>query len=136
MTTRSPADDILEIQRLYVDYGRHLDDGDHAAFAALFAKQGKARIHIRADGPAEIEAALRSAAADGASRRGLHLIGMPRIDVDGDTAHGDAMWVFISPGVDGKQVVTSVGRHVDDFVREDGVWKFAVRRGFIDLPAS
>jgi hypothetical protein len=28
-----------------------------------------------------------------------------------------------------------VGRHVDELVREDGRWRFAVRRGFVDVGA-
>ena len=49
-------EDMEEIRRLYVDYGRHLDDGDTVAYASLFARDGKLRMGPvgRADGREEI----------------------------------------------------------------------------------
>jgi hypothetical protein len=64
------------------------------------------------------------------------VIGSPRVDLSGDTATGESVWVAVSTGADGTSTVL-VGRHVDDLVREDGRWRFARRRGFVDIaPAT
>ena len=129
-------EDKDEIRQLYVDYGRHLDAGDMAAYASLFAREGKVRIGgiMRADGPEEIEQAasrISTVGPDG-TRGAAHVIGAPTIALDGDTATGEAVWVAILRSESGPPTV-SVGRHVDKLVREDGHWRFADRRGFLDV---
>ena len=37
-------EDMDEIRQLYIDYGRHLDAGDAAAYATLFARDAKLRL--------------------------------------------------------------------------------------------
>jgi hypothetical protein len=53
-------EDLEEIRRLYIAYGRHLDDGNVAAYVALFSRDAKLRLGpvMRADGSAEIESAV------------------------------------------------------------------------------
>ena len=129
-------EDLEEIRALYVDYGRHLDAGDVAAYAALFARDAKLRLApiMRADGRAEIErvagATLRPS-PDG-SRRAVHVIGSPTVALSGDAATGECVWAAVTKGADGASQVL-VGRHVDELVREDGHWRIACRRGFIDI---
>ena len=131
-------EDLDEIRQLYFDYGRHLDAGDMAAYATLFASDGKVRIAgvMRADGPEEIEQAARKISTVGpeGERNAAHVIGTPHIELDGDTATGEAVWVAIIRAKSGPPTV-SVGRHVDKLVREDGRWKFAERRGLLDVGA-
>ena len=38
-------------------------------------------------------------------------------------------------GPDNAPVITGVGRHFDELVREDGRWRFARRKGHADIPA-
>ena len=129
-------EDKDEIRQLYVDYGRHLDAGDAAAYASLFSPDGKLRIGgiMRGDGPEEIEQAARKISTVGpeGQRNAAHVIGAPHIELDGDTAIGEAVWVAILRSESGPPTV-SVGRHVDKLVREDGRWRFAERRGFLDV---
>ena len=129
-------EDREEIRQLYVDYGRHLDAGDMAAYASLFARDGKVRIGgiMRADGPDEIEAGARKISTVGpdGARNAAHVIGAPTIELDGDRATGEAVWVAILRSSSGPPTV-SVGRHVDQLVREDGRWRFAERKGFLDV---
>jgi uncharacterized protein (TIGR02246 family) len=129
-------EDLDEIRRLYVDYGRHLDDGDTAAYAQLFATNAKLRLGpvMRADGREAIqEAAARTIGArDDASRRSAHLIDSPRLTLEGDAASGECVWAAISHTDSGDTRVI-VGRHIDKLVREDGRWCFAERRGTLDI---
>ena len=37
----SRLEDLLEIQGLFVDYGRMCDEADHAGYAALFTEDGE-----------------------------------------------------------------------------------------------
>lgn len=130
-------DDIEEIRKIYVAYGRHLDDGDAAAYASLFAKDAKLRLggFMRADGRAEIEkvAAMVVRPKAGSTRRTLHLIASPVIEVDGDSATGECVWAAVSADEGGAPEVPHMGRHVDEFVREDGRWRIALRKGLLDL---
>jgi uncharacterized protein (TIGR02246 family) len=118
-------EDIEEIRKLYVAYGRHLDDGDAAAYASLFARDAKLRLGgvMRADGRGEIQAAATKLMAGMAASGGksLHLLDSPRIEVDVSAQAGEA------------PKITMMGRHVDQFVREDGRWRFALRKGLLDL---
>ena len=131
-------EDLEEIRRLYVDYGRHLDDRDPVAYASLFAREAKLRLGpvLRADGREAIEQAakemLDNLAADEAGRS-VHLIDTPRIELSGDDASGECVWAAIGRDTDGANPSVLVGRHVDQLVREDGVWRIAVRRGFLDI---
>lgn len=129
--------DLEEIRNLYVDYGRHLDAGDPDAYAALYARDGKLRMApiMTGDNREEIRAAAARIArpqSDG-PRRSVHLLGSPRIELDGDRATGECVWSAIAAAEGGPKIL--VGRHVDQLVREDGRWRFASRRGLIDIGA-
>ncbi|WP_238439032.1 nuclear transport factor 2 family protein [Frankia nepalensis] len=131
-------EDLEEIRKLYIDYGRHLDAGDPAAYAALFARDAKLRLGpvMRADGREQIERAAAQVvklAPDG-SKSSVHLLGSPLVELAGDTATGECVWAAVSRDDDGAPRVL-VGRHVDELVREDGRWRFARRRGLIDIGA-
>jgi hypothetical protein len=138
-------EDLEEIRRLFEDYGYHLDRGQWHEYAALYAEDGQMRLGpVRADGRAAIETAAREGFGSGGQASaalvregglgGLHLIGSPRIELDGDRATAEVMWVVIVGGSDGKPFVSSAGHHLDDLVREDGRWRFQKRRGFMDIP--
>jgi ketosteroid isomerase-like protein len=136
-------EDLEEIRQLFEDYVHHLDRGHFEEYAALYATDGKMRLGpAKADGRAEIERVARESFShpDGVAQNGrmggFHIVSGPQIQLDGDTATGEVMWTVIARGDDGIPKVTMVGHHVDDLVREDGRWRFARRRGFIDMPSS
>ena len=134
----SRLEDLEEIRQLYVDYGRHLDAGDAAAYASLFSIDAKLRLGrvMRATGRDEIfrvATEVVKARPDGV-KPPVHVLGSPRIDLDGDTATGEAVWVAIGQAGSGPPSVR-VGRHADKLVREDSHWRLAERRGFIDIGA-
>jgi len=128
-------EDLLEIQQLFVDYGRHLDAHDFDAYAALFAETGEVLLGPlgRAKGRAEIKALMQRVMGAMASSN-YHLVTNPTITLDGDRAHSTVMWSVVDSGPAGAPALTMLGRHVDVLVREDGRWKFEQRKGYIDLP--
>jgi uncharacterized protein (TIGR02246 family) len=128
-------EDLEEIRQLYIEYGRRLDGGDAAGYAELFSRDAKLRLGpvMRGDSRAEIERAVTRLlkSMEGADRS-VHVIGTPTIDLGQDTASGESVWVAYSQPAGGAPAVL-VGRHVDQLVREDGRWRFAQRRGLIDV---
>jgi hypothetical protein len=56
--------------------------------------------------------------------------------IDGDSATSEVMWTVVQRGSDGAPVVAMIGRHRDELVREDGRWRFRLRRGFVDIPSA
>jgi uncharacterized protein (TIGR02246 family) len=130
-------EDLEEIRQLYIEYGRRLDGGDAAGYAALFARDAKLRLGpvMRGDSRAEIEQAVTGLLKSMESAdRSVHVIGTPAIEIEGDTASGESVWVAYSQPSGGAPVAM-VGRHVDQLVREDGRWRFALRRGLVDVGA-
>jgi uncharacterized protein (TIGR02246 family) len=129
-------EDLLEINQLFVDYGRYLDAGDFGSFAGLFAEDGELLLGpvARARGRKEIQAVMEASLASGVGSS-KHIISSPAVTIDGDTATSVVMWTVIER--DGDEVrVTMVGRHEDELVRRDGRWRIGRRKGFVDLPGS
>ena len=95
-------EDLLEIQQLFVDYGRHLDAHDFDAYAALFAEGGEVLLGPlgRATGRAEIKALMERTMADLASSN-YHLVTNPTITLDGDRATATVMWTVVDSGPGG-----------------------------------
>ena len=133
-------EDLGEIRALVENYGYCLDRGLWSEYASLFAQDAKLRLGpMRADGRADIERVAREqiGASFNPSADNLelvHLIGSPRIELDGDTATGEVMWTVVRRGADGGVEVTGQGRHLDDYVRENGRWRIQRRRGLQDIP--
>ncbi len=130
-------EDRAEIANLYIAYGRFLDDGDAEGYASLFARDAKLRLGgvMRADGReaiAEAAGKLLQYLAQSA-RKSYHVIASPDIAIDGDGATGECVWVALSGEPGEAPSLSSMGRHRDELVREDGRWRFASRKGLLDL---
>lgn len=129
-------EDMDEIRQLYVDYGRNLDAQDVTGYASLFAQDAKLRLGrvMRADGREAIEEVAAGVIRSGPNgeRQSVHVLGSPHVELEGDSATGEAVWVAILRSETGPPTVR-VGRHADKLVREDGHWRFAERRGFLDI---
>jgi uncharacterized protein (TIGR02246 family) len=131
------VEDLQEIHQLFVDYGSYLDRGDVDAYAALFADDGELLLGpvARARGRDEIKATMAKVLA-GSKGNSFHVISSPQVVLDGDRATSEVMWTVVSRGEDGQPYVSAIGRHVDELVRERGRWRFAKRRGLVDVPSS
>jgi uncharacterized protein (TIGR02246 family) len=127
-------EDLDEIRQLFIDYGQLLDRGDFAAYAQLFAEDGELMIGPmgRAKGRQEIETMMSKVGGSGGS---LHIISSPVVQLDGDRATSHVMWTVVNRGEDDSPVVGMVGHHEDELVREQGRWRFARRRGFVEIPS-
>jgi uncharacterized protein (TIGR02246 family) len=121
-------EDKEEIQSLLLDYGRHLDNRDFAAYSQLFAKDGEwVGGFGSVSGPANIQAFMEKAMGTGPNRaKNYHLLSNFVISVNGDTATAWSRWAFVVPGERGA-VISQAGRYDDTLVRENGRWRFKRR---------
>src|SRR4029078_2307648 len=136
LTTRvQRLEDLLAIHQLFVDYGLALDAGDFDTYASLFAEDGEVLLGPmgRAKGGDEIKVLMTKALTGGVCKS-FHIISSPQVQLDGDTATSQVMWSVVNNGADGQATLSMLGRHRDNLVRENGQWKFARRRGYVDVP--
>jgi uncharacterized protein (TIGR02246 family) len=122
-------EDRQEIERLLLDYGRHLDGRDFAAYGRLFAKDGEwvGGFGTASGGPAGIQAFMEKAMGTAPNRaNNYHLLSNFVITVAGDTATAWSRWAFVVPGAAGA-TIAQAGRYDDTLVRENGRWRFKRR---------
>lgn len=129
-------EDKEEIQNLLLDYGRHLDNRDFAAYSHLFAKDGEwVGGFGSVTGPANIQAFMEKNMGTAPNRaKNYHLLSNFVITVNGDTATAWSRWAFVVPGERGA-AISQAGRYDDTFVREDGHWRFKRRVASNDTAA-
>ena len=130
-------EDTEEIRNLLLDYGRFLDARDLHAYSQLFAKDGEwVGGFGSAKGPDGILAFMEKNLGTGPNRGNtFHILSNFVIDVKGDTATAWSRWTFVTPGADGKPVISQAGRYDDTLVRENGKWRFKRRTASSDIPA-
>ena len=121
-------EDKEQIAQVLIDYGRHLDSRNLAAYAALFAEDGEwVGGFGTVKGRASIQAFMEKNMGTGPNKGGnYHIMSNFAITVTGDTATAWSRWAFVVPGERGA-VISQAGRYDDTFVREKGVWKFKRR---------
>ena len=129
-------EDLESIRQLFVDYGHHLDRGDVASYADLFAPDGEVLLGPlgRATGRAEITE-LMTRVLDDVTGSSFHLIANPIVHLHGDTADAEVTWAVVAREVDGSPDLTMLGRHVDRLVRLPEGWRFQRRAGHVDIPS-
>ncbi len=121
-------EDKEQIAQLLIDYGRHLDSRDLAAYAALFATDGEwVGGFGTVKGRANIQAFMEESLGAGPNRGGsYHIMSNVVITVKGDSATAWSRWTFVTPGERGA-TIAQAGRYDDTLVRENGAWKFKRR---------
>ena len=141
-------EDLEEIRQLLLEYARRLDAADYEGYAALFTADGELDAQLgHAVGREAIVELLERRLGSGPQRTvtktAFHLVGMPDIQLDGDTAASVVIWAYITHDDDGFPLVLQLGHYRDTLAREDGVWRFRRRRisrdlGFspLDLPGQ
>src|SRR6187397_1788241 len=100
-------EDKEEIQNLLLDYGRHLDIRDFAAYGRLFAKDGQwvGGFGTASGGPAAIQAFMEKAMGTGPNTaHNYHLLTNFVITVNGDAATAWSRWAFVIPGPSGAAI--------------------------------
>jgi len=63
-----------------------------------------------------------------------HVVTNAVIALEGDRAHATSFGLVLRPDEEGRPRTTMIGYYVDDLVREDGRWRFQVRRDYLNLP--
>jgi uncharacterized protein (TIGR02246 family) len=130
-------EDTRAVERLLLNYGRHLDARDFKAYSLLFAKDGVWSGGMgTVQGPAAIQAFMEKAIPGPNAVHNYHVLTNFVIDVNGDTATAWSRWQFVVPGPNNTAVVAQSGRYDDTLVREDGQWKFKRRVASNDIPAG
>src|SRR5262245_25866404 len=130
-------EDLEEIRTLLLDYGRFLDSRDLVGYSRLFANDGEWVGGFGSSrGPEEILAFMQKNLGTGPNRGNTyHILSNFEIAVDRDSATAWSRWTFITPGADGKPVISQAGRYDDVLVREDGRWRFKRRVASNDIPS-
>jgi len=130
------VEDILEIQRLLLDYGVHLDARDLRAYSQCFCEDGEwTGATGGAVGPAAIQAMLEANLPGNPPAPGettWHLMANPIVDVDGDRATARVMWVLLRRDAGDRPGIAVTGHYEDVLAREDGRWRFKRREAFVD----
>jgi ketosteroid isomerase-like protein len=130
-------EDIEGVWQLFMDYRRHLDARDFAAYSQLFVEDGVWAGNLgEARGPAEIEALLVRTLEvyPDDSTRTYHLVCNPTVEVDGDRATAYSTWVFITRDESDQPVLSLMGHYEDLLVRSGDRWKFQRRVAYLDVP--
>ena len=130
-------EDKAEIEQLLLDYGRHLDARDFAAYSALFAADGEwVGGFGKVAGPASIKTFMEKAMPGANTAKNYHLLSNFVIAVQGDTATAWSRWAFVVPNqLGGGAVISQAGRYDDTLVREKGRWRFKRRVASNDTAA-
>jgi uncharacterized protein (TIGR02246 family) len=117
------------IRALLVAYAHTLDTRDFAAFEQLWARDAEfiGGGGNNARGPAAIRDLLRGLLTKNAAAgpgRDFHLVMNQTVDVAGDTATGYSRGTWVSTNAEQRLQVTIIANYYDQFVKEDGRWKF------------
>jgi uncharacterized protein (TIGR02246 family) len=124
--------DEKAIREVTIRYGEYLDARDYAGYASLFASDGVWTGGFgSATGPAGIQAMLEKnlpkAEPGFINKSNFHLMTTEVIEVNGDTAKVRSRYLFVTASPENRPTPSLAGRYVDDFVRENGVWKIKKR---------
>jgi uncharacterized protein (TIGR02246 family) len=126
-------EDKEAIHAVMTNYGRTLDGRDFAGFERLWARDAEflGGPGGRAIGPVAIRALLEGllkANAAAVPGKDFHLFYNETIEVSGDRATALSKGAFVVPGPNNRLEMSILANYHDEFVREDGRWKFRRRQ--------
>ena len=141
VNTRLAALEAREaIRAIWAEYGRTLDARDFRAFSQLFARDAEfvGGAGAPAKGPEAIGAFLEKAIGTNypnSKGRNFHLYFNETIDVKGDRATAVSKGGYVmAAGDNTKADFLLLATYRDEFVREDGRWKFKRREVVGEIP--
>ena len=131
-------EDREAIRALILAYGQAHDHRDYRTFADLFASNGEWVGGLgSAKGPQAIFELMDRTIGHDPTPAGsgtYHVMTNDQIKLDGDRASATTKWLYITPGDDDAPRLVFLGHYDDQFVRENGVWKFLRREAPADIP--
>jgi uncharacterized protein (TIGR02246 family) len=132
-------EDREAIRALILAYGTAHDHRDYRTFANLFAKDGEWVGGLgSAKGPQAIFELMDRTIGHQPLPNGsgtFHLMTNDQIEITGDRASAVTKWLYLTPGEDKAPRMVFLGHYDDQFIRENGEWKFLRREAPVDLPA-
>lgn len=130
-------EDREEIRALILAYGSAHDHRDYKTFASLFASNGEWIGGLgTAKGPEAIFALMDKSIGHNPLPMGsgtFHVMTNDQIVIDGDRASSTTKWLYITASEDNSPKPTYLGHYDDQFIRENGKWKFLRRQSFSDI---
>jgi uncharacterized protein (TIGR02246 family) len=125
-------EDEKAIREVVIRYGEYLDARDYAAYASLFASDGVWTGGFGSfTGPAAIQEMLEKnlgkPEAGFINKANFHLVTTVVAEVEGETAKVRSRYMFFTASPENRPAAALAGRYVDNFVRENGVWKIKNR---------
>jgi 3-phenylpropionate/cinnamic acid dioxygenase small subunit len=128
-----------EIRALIMAYGQAHDNRDYRTFSNLFASNGEWVGGLgSAKGPQAIFELMDRTIGHNPQPNGsgtYHVMTNDQIKIDGDRASSTTKWLYVTPGENNTPTLVFLGRYVDEFIRENGEWKFLRREAPADIPA-
>jgi SnoaL-like domain len=130
-------EDLEAIRKLFLEYGRYLDEKDFEPCSRLFATDGEFVLPFdTVKGPDGVLAVMndmlgRDLAQD--PGKDIHVFANPTIELDGDRATARSFWIYVTPNDTGYPQIAQFGHYEDILAREEGVWKFARRDAQRDI---
>jgi uncharacterized protein (TIGR02246 family) len=130
-------EDREEIRALIMAYGQAHDHRDYRTFANLFATNGEWIGGLgSAKGPEAIFALMDKSIGHNPLPQGsgtFHVMTNDQIEIDGDRASSRTKWIYLTAADDNSPKLTYLGHYDDEFVRENGRWRFLRRQSFSDI---
>jgi uncharacterized protein (TIGR02246 family) len=130
-------EDREEIRALILAYGQAHDHRDYKMFANLFATNGEWIGGLgTAKGPDAIFALMDKSIGHHPLPEGsgtIHVLTNDQIVINGDRASSVTKWLYLTPGDDKAPKATYLGHYDDQFIRENGHWKFLRRQSISDI---
>jgi uncharacterized protein (TIGR02246 family) len=130
-------EDREDIRALILAYGAAHDHRDYKTFASLFAKEGEWVGGLgSAKGPDAIFELMDRTIGHDPKPNGsgtYHVMTNDQIKIEGDRASATTKWIYLTPGPDNAPRMVFLGHYDDQFVRENGEWKFLRREAPVDI---
>jgi hypothetical protein len=136
------SDDLVAMRQLASVYCSAVDDGNAERMASLFVPNGQLIVYPAGSQPGSAEPMRHWEGIAGFSKligvlgqsylRWVHFLGNHWVEVNGDTAHGEA-YLFachLRAGDDGEQEEVAVIRYRDNYVRTADGWRFGERHAY------
>ena len=132
-------EDREAIRALILAYGQAHDHRDYRTFSNLFASNGEWVGGLgSAKGPQAIFELMDKTIGHNPLPNGsgtYHVMTNDQIKIDGDRASATTKWIYITPGQNTTPTLVFLGHYEDQFIRENGEWKFLRREAPADIPA-